>query len=148
MNIEELIKDLDKNLTTIESKRIENTIYISYEMNTNQSECPYCGEFSNSIHSHYVRTLSDLSIQNKEVKLLLVSRNFFFSNQDCKHKTFGERYNFVEPKAVKTNRLTEHINNIGLRDNSMDEVRTLKDAGIKVFSNTVLRIVKKKQKSI
>lgn len=80
--------------------------------------------------------------------MLLVSRNFFFSNQDCKHKTFGERYNFVEPKAVKTNRLTEHINNIGLRDNSMDEVRTLKDAGIKVFSNTVLRIVKKKQKSV
>lgn len=148
MNIEELIKDLDKNLTTIESKRIENTIYISCEMNTNQSECPYCGEVSNSIHSHYVRTLSDLPIQNKEVKLLLVSRKFFCSNQDCKHKTFGERYNFVEPKAVRTNRLTEHIKSIGLRDNSMDAVRTLKDAGIKVSSNTVLRIVKKKQKSV
>lgn len=148
MKFEELIKDLDKNLTMIETKRIRNTIYISCEQDTNQSKCPYCGEVSNSIHSRYVRTLSDLPIQNNEVKLLLVSRKFFCLNQDCKHKTFGERYNFVEPKAVRTNRLTEYINSIGLRDNSMDAVRTLKDAGIKVSSNTVLRIVKKKQISV
>ena len=74
---EELIKDLNKNITMIESKRIENTIYISCKMDTNKSECPYCGEISNSIHSRYVRTLSDLPIQNNEVKLLLFSRKFF-----------------------------------------------------------------------
>lgn len=148
MNMEELIKDLDKNITMLESKRIENTIYISCKMDTNKSECPYCGKISNSIHSRYVRTLSDLPIQNNEVKLLLLARKFFCLNQDCKHKTFGERYNFVEPKAIRTKRLTEYINSIGLRDNSMDTVRTLKEAGIKVSSNTVLRIVKKKQKSV
>ena len=143
MNMEESIKDLDKNITMLESKRIENTIYISCKMDTNKSECPYCGEISNSIHSRYVRTLSDLPIQNNEVKLLLFARKFFCLNQNCKHKTFGERYNFVEPKAIRTKRLTEYINSIGLRDNSMDTVRTLKEAGIKVSRNTVLRIVKK-----
>ena len=44
---------------------------------------------------------------------------------------------------MRTNRLNEHINKIGLRDNSMDAVRTLKDSGIKISSNTVLRIIKK-----
>lgn len=117
-------------------------------MDTNKSECPYCGEISNSIHSRYVRTLSDLPIQNNEVKLLLFARKFFCLNQNRKHKTFGERYNFVEPKAIRTKRLTEYINSIGLRDNSIDTVRTLKEAGIKVSRNTVLRIVKKKQKSV
>lgn len=143
MNLTELIKDLDKNLNVGETKRIENTIYITCEMNTPKSECPYCNEVSNSIHSKYIRTLSDLPIQNNEVKLLLITRKFFCLNQNCKHKTFGERYNFVEPKAVRTNRLIEYINNVGLRDNSMDAVKTLKEAGIKVSSNTVLRIVKK-----
>lgn len=143
MNLKELLKDLDKNLNVIKTKRIENTIYITCEMDTRESECPYCNEVSNSVHSKYIRTLSDLPIQNNEVKLLLVTRKFFCLNPQCNHTTFGERYDFAEPKAVRTNRLNEHINKIGLRDNSMDAVRTLKDAGIKVSSNTVLRIVKK-----
>lgn len=80
------------------------------------------------------------------MKLILVTRKFFCTNPKCNHKTFGERFKFVEPKAVRTNRLIEHIKNIGLRDNSMDAVRTLKEAGINVSSNTILRIVKKKQR--
>ena len=146
MGIEELIKDLDKNLTVVETKKIDKVIYISCKMNTSENECPYCREISNSIHSTYIRTLSDLPIQNKEVKIILITRKFFCLNSKCSHKTFGERFNFVESKAVRTNRLIEHINKIGLRDNSMDAVRTLKDAGINVSSNTILRIVKKNKK--
>lgn len=146
MNLEELVKDLDKNLIVKETRRMEKTIFITCEKATKESQCPYCGEVSDSIHSRYIRTLSDLPIQNNEVKLLLVVKKFFCLNPNCNHKTFGERFEFVEPKAVRTNRLIEHINNIGLRDNSMDAVRTLKDAGINVSSNTVLRIVKKKRK--
>lgn len=148
MNIEELIKDLDKKLTVLKSKRTEKKIEITCEMNLNKSECPYCGEVSDSVHSKYIRTLSDLPIQNNEVKLLLVVKKFFCQNPKCTHKTFGERYKFVEPKAVRTNRLVEYINNIGLRDNSMDTVRTLRETGIKVSSNTVLRIIKKKKRNI
>ena len=68
-------------------------------------------------------------------------------NHNCSHKTFGEKYNFVENKSVKTKRLINYINNIGLRDNSMDAVRSLSETGIKVSSSTVLRIIKKKQSS-
>lgn len=75
--------------------------------------------------------------------MLLKVKKFFCRNDNCNHKTFGERFDFINPKAVRTNRLNEHINNMGLRDNSMDAVRNLKDAGINVSSNTVLRIVKK-----
>ncbi len=146
MNLEELIKDLDKNLVMIENEKKENTIYIKCKMNTSQSKCPYCESLSNSIHSKYIRTVSDLPIQNNKVKLLIVVRKFFCSNPDCEYKTFGEKLNFIEPKSVKTNRLIEYINHIGLRDSSMDAVRTLGESGIKISSSTVLRIVKKKQK--
>lgn len=148
MTIEEIMKDLNKNLRVIDNKKVDNTFYITCKMDINESTCPYCNEISNSVHSSYIRTISDLSIQNNEVKLLLITRKFFCLNSKCKHKTFGERFDFVEPKAVRTNRLDKYINNIGLRDNSMDAVRTLKESGINVSSNTVLRIVKKKQKLI
>src|SRR5699024_9767549 len=110
-----------------ETKKIEKTIYITCEISKNESECPFCNHSSNAIHSKYIRTISDLPIQNNEVKLLLVTRKFFCSNPECNNKTFSERFDFVNPKAVKTNRLINYINGIGLRDNSMDAVRTLKD---------------------
>ena len=143
MNIEELLKDLDKDLIVTETKKVEKTIYITCEISKNESECPFCNHSSNVIHSKYIRTISDLPIQNNEVKLLLVTRKFFCLNPKCNNKTFSERFGFVKPKAVKTNRLINYINGIGLRDNSMDAVRTLKDGGINVSSNTVLRIIKK-----
>lgn len=144
MNLEELIKDLDENLIVVNYKRMEKTIYITCETSIKQSICPYCGKVSNKIHSKYIRTLSDLPIQNNEVKLLLVTRKFFCLNPHCNHKTYGERFSFVENKSVKTNRLIEYINHIGLRDNSMDAVRSLSETGINVSSSTVLRIKKKK----
>ena len=143
MNIEELLKDLDKDLIVTETKKVEKIIYITCEISKNESECPFCNHSSNVIHSKYIRTISDLPIQNNEVKLLLVTRKFFCSNPECNNKTFSERFGFVNPKAVKTNRLINYINGIGLRDNSMDAVRTLKDGGINVSSNKVLRIIKK-----
>lgn len=143
MNLEELIKDLDKNLVVLENHRKENTIYIKCEINTNQSKCPYCESLSSSIHSKYIRTISDLPIQNNKVKLMIVVRKFFCSNPNCNHKTFGEKLNFADAKSVKTNRLINYINHIGLRDSSMDAVRTLGESGIKISSSTVLRIVKK-----
>lgn len=143
MNIEEILKDLDKNLKVIDTKRKNKTFYITCEINKTQSECPFCHCISNSIHSKYIRTLSDLPIQNNVVKLLLITKKFFCLNPECSHKTFGERYSFVEPNSVKTNRLIKYINKIGLRDNSMDAVRSLKESGINVSGNTVLRIVKK-----
>lgn len=143
MKIEELMKELDEELTVNEIKKVDKTIYITCERGKQNCKCPYCNEVSESIHSKYTRTIGDLPILNNEVKLLLTVKKFFCSNPECHHKTFGERFTFVEPNEVRTTRLNKYINHMGLRDNSMDTVRNLKEAGIKVSSNTVLRIVKK-----
>lgn len=73
----------------------------------------------------------------------MVTRKFFCLSPNSKHKTFGERFNFVKFKAVKTNRLVDYINNICVGYNSMNVVRNLKDVGISVSNNIVLRIIKK-----
>lgn len=38
-----------------------------------------------------------------------VVRKFFCKNQDCSHKTFSERFDFVAPNQKKTNRLLQKI---------------------------------------
>lgn len=147
MDMKELIKDLDNNLIVKNIYKEDKIIYIECESTKNKSVCPYCGEESSSVHSTYNRKLSDLPIQGNEVKLLLKTKKYFCSNSACDHKTFGERFDFVCIKSVKTNRLVEYINSMALRDNSMDTVRNLKEAGIIVSSNTVLRIVKKNKRN-
>lgn len=144
MNIEELIKILDNKLEVNDTKKVNDIIYITCKISTSKANCPYCGCTSNLVHSKYIRTINDLPIQNNQVKLLVITRKFFCQNSQCTHKTFSENLSFVGSKAVKTNRLIEYIKNVALRDNSMDAVRTLKETGINVSSNTVLRIVKKK----
>jgi len=145
MNFTELMKELDTKLELTESYKQDNIIYITCQMPVEEHTCPYCGEKSSLVHSCYIRTIEDLPIQNNEVKLLLKVHKYFCNNNKCNSKTFAEEFNFVKPKAVRTNRLDDYINNIGLRDNSMDAVRTLKESGINVSSNTVLRIIKKKK---
>ena len=143
MNIEELIKVLDDKLEVNDIKKVNDIIYITCKISISNANCPYCGCTSNLVHSKYIRTINDLPIQNNQVKLLVITRKFFCQNSQCTHKTFSENLSFVGSKAVKTNRLIEYIKNIALRDNSMYAVRTLKETGINVSSNTVLRIVKK-----
>jgi len=145
MNFTKLIKELDNKLEIIENYKQGNVIYIVCQMPIEEHTCPYCNEKSISVHSYYSRTIGDLPIQNNEVKLLLKTHKYFCYNDKCQHKTFAEDFNFVKTKAVRTNRLDDYINKIGLRDNSMDAVRTLKDSGINVSSNTVLRVIKKKK---
>lgn len=145
MNFTKLIKELDNKLETIKSYKQDKTIYVECEMPIEEHTCPYCGEKSSLVHSSYIRTIRDLPIQNNEVKLLVKTHKYFCDNKKCRSKTFAEKFDFVKPKAVRTNRLDNYINKIGLRDNSMDAVRTLKESGINVSSNTVLRVIKKKK---
>lgn len=58
MNIEELLKDLDKDLIVTETKKVEKIIYITCEISKNESECPFCNHSSNVIHSRHLAKLN------------------------------------------------------------------------------------------
>lgn len=145
MNFDSLIKDLDNNLIINEIKKENNMLYIYCQSAKNEANCPFCNEISSSIHSRYTRTIKDLPIQQYGVKLVIKVNKYFCNNEKCNHKTFAEKFDFVEEKAVRTKRLTEYIEKIGIRNSSMDTVRDLKDNFINVSVNTVLRIIHKKK---
>ena len=74
-------------------------------------KCPFCGETSSKIHSIYQREIQDIPIQDKQAILLLNTRKMFCLNENCTHRTFSERFNFVAPNGKKTNRLLDKIMN-------------------------------------
>ena len=143
MSIEDLIKELDSNLIVDDIEKKENCIHIDCHKPVNEHKCPCCGYSSSHVHSCYNRTITDLPIQNNEVKLVLSVHKYFCENDMCSFTTFSEDFDFVETRDVRTKRLDSYIKNIGLRGNAMDAIRTLKEMGINISGNTVINIVKK-----
>src|SRR5579859_3477637 len=77
--------------------------------------CPLCSEVSSSIHSHYQRSLRDVSCGGRQVQFLLTMRKFFCHNALCQRKVFTERVpQFVESWARMTIRLGLALQSIGL----------------------------------
>ena len=96
-----------------------------------------------NIHSTYRRIISDLPIQSYKVKLIITVKKYFCNNDKCNHKTFAEPLAFVEKNAIRTKRLDDYINNIGLKVSSKEAEKQIKDNYVNISNNTVLRVVKK-----
>jgi len=56
-----------------------------------EAKCPLCQQASGKVHSHYTRTLADLSCFGLRVCWLVQVRRFFCLNPTCKRKIFAER---------------------------------------------------------
>ncbi len=145
MEIDELIKELDKKLIVIKKEILKDTMYVYCDTYKKETQCKYCGTISNSVHSIYQRTISDLPIQKYKVKLLINVKKYFCINPECSHKTFAEPLNFVEKNALRTKRLDEYINKIGLKNSSLEAKKQINDSHVNISNNTILRILKKKK---
>lgn len=143
--IYELIKDLDKKLEIYKLEKDEENIYIYCNTKKVKQYCTYCGSVSENVHSKYTRTIADLPIQNYKVKLIISVKKYFCNNKNCKHTTFAEPLEFVAKNAIRTKRLDDYINNVGLFNSSITAQKQLADSHIKISNNTILRVVKKKE---
>ncbi len=141
--MEELIKLLDENLhyEGYEIQGEELFIYVSSARG--KAICPYCGQESDQIHSRKVRTLKDLPMQGKKVKILLMQKKYFCPNEACAKKTFAERFGFFEPKATKTNRLQKEIMRVALMQSSVEVSRYLRRSVAEVSKSTICNLLKK-----
>lgn len=145
MELDELIKELDEKLIITKKEIKTDVMYIYCETKKMPTKCKYCGEESESVHSTYIRTISDLPIQKYKVKLVISVKKYFCNNTKCPHTTFAESLNFAEKNALRTKRLDEYINEIGLRNSSVVAKNQLSNSHIEISNNTILRIIKKKK---
>jgi transposase len=112
--MEELLKSLDSDLVLIKAVVGEETIELHAKKDTVEETCPYCGDKSKSVHSVYRKTISDLPVQDKMVKIILHKRLFFCRNTDCSRQLFSETLSFVDKYGRRTNRLNKKIKEIAM----------------------------------
>jgi transposase len=126
--MEELIKILDENLQYTGCAIKGSELQIRVNSAREKARCPQCEQISHQVHSRKIRTLKDLPIQGKKVKILLEQKKYFCKNKSCKSKTFAERFDFYEPKATKTKRLQEEILKVALTQSSVAASRYLRSS--------------------
>jgi len=141
--MEELIRLLDNDLQ-YEGYDIQgDDLFLHISSSRKEANCPYCKQPSGQVHSRKRRTLKDLPIQGKKVKLLLDQRKFFCINDACRKTTFAERFGFYAPKATKTNRLQEEILRVAMTQSSLAASRYLRKSVADVGKSTICNLLKK-----
>ena len=145
MELDELIKELDSKLVVTGKETKDDIMYIYCDTKKQPTKCKYCGEESENVHSIYTRTISDLPIQKYKVKLLINVKKYFCNNSKCQHTTFAEPLDFVEKNALRTKRLDEYINEVGLKNSSIEAKKQITNSHVQISNNTILRIIKKKK---
>lgn len=107
-----------------------------------QAVCPTCCSETQKIHSHYQRTLADVSWESLQVCLKLTTKKFFCANHSCQRRIFTQRLpTDVQPWARLTKRLNLQLTKIGLALGGLPGSRLTKHLGIKVSRQTLLRLV-------
>lgn len=93
---QKLIKLLDNSLECKDFKIKVDKVFIKAYSTRQRIICPYCGKESARVHSVYQREIQDIPLYDKQTILLLSTRKMFCDNQKCTHKTFSERFDFVD----------------------------------------------------
>jgi transposase len=91
----------------------------------------------------YQREIQDLPIQERQVILLINTRKMFCTNAECNHKTFAEKFDFVNPHGKKTNRLVSKILNTSTKLSSVSASILLKSNSVKVCKSSICDLLKK-----
>lgn len=140
---QELIKVLDTNLECSNCRIKSDTIIMEAHSMKKAVNCPYCGNSSFRVHSIYQREIQDISLQDKQTILLLNVRKMFCDNPQCSHKTFSERFDFVDPNAKKTKRLIDKILITSTKLSSVSAATLLKSSSIKTSKSSICDLLKK-----
>lgn len=145
MGFDELLKELDENLIIRKIEKSGRLLYIYCDIDHTVVKCKYCGMESHSIHSKYTRTISDLPIQEYQVRLIVTVPKYFCINEKCPHKTFAYMLPFADVNSLRTKRLDSYIYQMGIKNSSLETEKQLSNTHISVSNSAILRIVKKKQ---
>ena len=76
----------------IQDIQVGETLTVRLPSRKPEGTCSGCGNTSTRLHSRYSRTLSDLPMSGRRVRLVVQVRRFFCPNAACPLKTFAERF--------------------------------------------------------
>lgn len=96
------------------------------------------------MQSWYYRTVQDLPLQGKTLRLRLYVRRFFCDNPTCKRKMFAERFaELTSAYARRTTRLTTLLSTWGLTLGETTATQIGQTLGIMSSRDTILRVIRR-----
>lgn len=132
----------------LEIKKTENKadrVEIFMKTTTQKMICPKCGKITDKKGGIHNKTVYDLPILGKQVKLNIKYRNFVCMNKNCEKKYISETiYGFVEKFNHRTRRLDDFILKIALATSAEENSRILKTAGIEISGQSVINLILKR----
>jgi transposase len=131
---------LHENLMIEQIIQQDHRFIVSVKTTAPTSCCPLCASASENVHSHYLRTLSDLPSSGLAVLIKLTVRRFFCRNPLCARRIFSERLpDLVQPWAQMTNRLREALRELSFATCAEVASRLAPLLGMKSSASTLLR---------
>jgi transposase len=128
-------------------KRIDNSTIIFYwESESGEAMCPECSTVSyRKCNTYKKRTIQDLPIAGMTVYHVVKVQRFYCNNPECDHNTFVEQfYEIVDSHGRHTTRLKDHIIRQTVESSCNATAKTLRESGIIIGKDAVIRMVKKK----
>ncbi len=106
--------------------------------------CPRCQSQSRRVHSRYQRTLADLPIIQRAVRLVLHVRRFFCDEPTCEQRSFCERLpELTTANARRTTRLRTEQRHLALTVGGEAGARLAQRQGMSVSPATLLRLARR-----
>jgi len=124
---------------------ISNSDSITVVARTSQAFgiCPVCSTQSKSLHSNYLRQLSDLPWHGVAIRIHLNTRKFRCRNELCRRKVFCERCpKVVESYGRKTIRLQELFGILAFVLGGEAGSKTARQIGLQISGDTLLRRIR------
>ena len=134
---------IDENLQ-ISQVTVVNEITITLRTILPTATCPCCGTICKRVQSRYSRTLHDLPMSGRLVRLIVEVRRFFCKKSTCARKIFAEQLPALcHPHAQRTKRLQEALCRLGLAIGAQAGEDRGSEQGMSGSRDTILRLVRK-----
>jgi len=113
---------------------------------TTTSACPGCGKPSERVHSRYSRSLADLPVAGRRVRLIARVRRFYCDTVLCGRRIFAERFDsdLLAPWARRTSRLEHIVHHLALALGGRPAASFARRLMLPVSNDTLLRVVRRR----
>lgn len=108
------------------------------------ASCPSCGVEARRIHSRYIRSLADLPISGRAVRLRVAARRFRCDEARCTRRIFAERTAALTPWSRRTARLDDLAHHLGLALGGRPGAGLARRLMLPVSRDTLLRLVRRR----
>jgi len=122
----------------------DDEVQLTLKSRNRRHICPNCGQESPVYHGTYQRTVQDLPILHKNVKLKIIAYEYDCGNPECEAATFVEDYEgFVGRSQRMTQRCEDFIRALAFETNCEGAAMICRLLGIKISGDTIIRMLRK-----